>query len=191
MYHSKCNQLLNEPEIRFAGIIDKDGKLISGGFKQGITPHEGDETRLQSFMEFVSKASIRKEYDESLGPINYLAARRDKAVLVSFPFPISRILLLVSAEPTVNVESLAKKVVTVFTDVGDSTNGPHDYQLDKNNQNNNVKKNDSAVVFLSNGFEIDLDLLKKKNKITFDYDDKIYEIAYSPKGIDFIEVLDN
>ncbi len=117
LYAEKCNSLLQESEIRFAGIVNKDGKLIAGGFKEGITPYENDETKLQSFFEFVSKASIRKELDESLGPINYLAARRDKAVLVSFPFPITQILLLISAEPTVNIESLAKKVVEIFTDV--------------------------------------------------------------------------
>jgi hypothetical protein len=117
LYDKKCDQLLGESEIRFAGIVDKDGQLVAGGFKKSITPHEGDETKLNSFLEFVSKASIRKEYDESLGPINYLAARRDKAVLVSFPFPITQILLLISAEPSANIESLAKKVVEIFTDV--------------------------------------------------------------------------
>lgn len=117
LYGEKCGQLLKESEIRFAGIVDNDGKLIAGGFKEGLVPYEHDETKLQTFLEFVSKASIRKEFDESLGPINYLAARRDKAVLVSFPFPITKILLLISAEPTVNIESLAKKVVEIFTDV--------------------------------------------------------------------------
>ena len=117
LYNQKCNQLLEEEEIRFAGIVDKNGQLVTGGFKEGLVPYENDETKLQSFFDFVSKASIRKEFDESLGPINYLAARRDKAVLVSFPFPISKILLLISAEPTVNIESLAKKVVEIFTDV--------------------------------------------------------------------------
>ena len=117
IYDEKCKKLLNEKEIRFAGIINEDGKLISGGFKEGLTPLEDDETKLQSFMEFVSKVSIRKEFDESLGPINYLAARRDKAVLVSFPFPVSKILLLISAEPTADIENLAAKVVDIFTDV--------------------------------------------------------------------------
>jgi len=117
LYGEKCNHLLGESEIRFAGIVDKNGKLIAGGFKEGITPYENDETKLQSFFEFVSKASIRKEFDESLGPINYIAARRDKAVLVSFPFPVTQILLLISAEPTVNIEILAKKVIQIFTDV--------------------------------------------------------------------------
>ncbi len=117
LYDEKCNHLLGESEIRFEGIVDKDGKLVAGGFKEGITPYENDETKLQAFFEFVSKASIRKEFDESLGPINYIAARRDKAVLVSFPFPVTQILLLISAEPTVNIESLAKKVIQMFTDV--------------------------------------------------------------------------
>ena len=117
IYDEKCKILLDAKEIRFAGIINENGKLISGGFKKGLTPLEDDETKLQSFMEFVSKVSIRKEFDESLGPINYLAARRDKAVLVSFPFPVSKILLLISAEPTADIENLATKVVDIFTGV--------------------------------------------------------------------------
>ena len=123
LYGEKCDQLLKESEIRFAGIVDKTGKLVAGGFKEGRVPYEGDETKLQSFFDFVAKASIRKEFDESLGPINYLAARRDKAVLVSFPFPITQILLLISAEPTVNIEKLARKVVEIFTDVSKKMTG--------------------------------------------------------------------
>lgn len=118
LYAEKCIKLQQESEIRFAGIVDKDGRLIAGGFKDGLVPYEGDETRLHAFFEFVSKVSIRKEYDKSLGPINYLAARRDKAVLVSFPFPVSQILLLISAEPTANIESLAEKVVGIFAQEG-------------------------------------------------------------------------
>jgi len=117
LYDEKCKDLLKEPEIRFAGIINKQGRLVLGGFKEGLAPYENDETKLQAFYNFVSKASIRKEFDESLGPINYIAARRDKAVLVSFPFPNSQILLLISAEPSINIEDLAKKVVEIFTSV--------------------------------------------------------------------------
>lgn len=117
IYDDKCKKLLQEDEIRFAGIINQDGELIYGGFKEGLTPLENDEAKLKSFMEFVSKASIRKEFDQSLGPINYLAARRDKAVLISFPFPLSKIVLLISAEPSVEIEKLAAKVVEIFSGV--------------------------------------------------------------------------
>ncbi len=115
IYNDKCNLLLAESDIRFAGLVNDEGNLISGGFKEGLIPLEKDEDKLKSFMEFVSKASIRKEFDQSLGPINYLAARRDKAVLVSFPFPITKIVLLISAEPTVDIEKLAQKVVEIFS----------------------------------------------------------------------------
>ena len=84
IYENNCNELLEENYIRFAGIIDVRGNLIFGGFKKEIKPLEEDEIKLQMFMEFVSKLSTRKEYDKSLGPINYLAARRDKVVLISF-----------------------------------------------------------------------------------------------------------
>ena len=117
IYDNKCQKMLDEDEIRFAGIINEDGKLVSGGFKKDITPLESDEAKLKSFMEFVSKVTIRKEYDESLGPINYLAARRDKAVLVSFPFPVSKFVLLISANPSVDIEQLAAKVVDIFSGV--------------------------------------------------------------------------
>jgi len=116
-YEEKCENLLKRGEIRFAGIIDEGGKLVSGGFKKDIRPFADDENTLNSFMEFASKFSLRKEFDKTLGPINYLAARRDKLVLISFPFPVSKIILLISAEPTVDIEELAKQVVTIFSDV--------------------------------------------------------------------------
>jgi len=116
-YDDKCQKILEEEEIRFAGIINESGNLVSGGFKKEIIPLEDDKAKLKSFMEFVSKVSIRKEYDETLGPINYLAARRDKAVLVSFPFPVSKFVLLISANPSVDIEKLATRVMDIFSSV--------------------------------------------------------------------------
>src|SRR3989338_6438875 len=110
-YESKCKNLTREKNVRFAGIIDETGKLVAGGFKEGLEPLEGSESKLHEFMEFVSRVTLRKEFDKTLGPINYLAARRDKLVLVSFPFPISNFVLLISAEPTVDIEKLANTVV--------------------------------------------------------------------------------
>ena len=114
IYDVRCKDLLDEDEIRFAGIINEAGNLICGGFKKGLLPLESDQAKLESFMKFVSKISLRKEYDDSLGPINFLVARRDKIVLISFPFPLNRILLLISAKPSVNIENLASKVIKIF-----------------------------------------------------------------------------
>ena len=114
IYDVRCKDLLDEDGVRFAGIINETGNLIYGGFKKGLLPLESDPKKLDSFMKFVSEISLRKEYQDSLGPINYLIARRDKIVLISFPFPLNNILLLISAERSVDIENLASKVVKIF-----------------------------------------------------------------------------
>jgi hypothetical protein len=114
IYDVRCKDLLDEDGVRFAGIINETGNLIYGGFKKGLLPLVSDPKKLDSFMKFVSEISLRKEYQDSLGPINYLIARRDKIVLISFPFPLNNILLLISAERSVNIENLASKVVKIF-----------------------------------------------------------------------------
>ncbi len=114
IYDKRCKDLLDEDEIRFAGIINEAGNLLCGGFKKGLLRLESDQAKLESFMKSVSKISLRTEYDDNLGSINYLVARRDKIVLISFPFPLNKIILLISAERSVNIENLASKVVKIF-----------------------------------------------------------------------------
>ncbi len=114
IYEIRCKDLLDEDGVRFAGIINEAGNLIYGGFKKGVLPLESDEVKLEAILKFISEISLRKEHDDNLGPINYLVARRDKIVLISFPFPLNKIILLISAEPSVNIENLASKVVKIF-----------------------------------------------------------------------------
>lgn len=113
-YDKKCKKLCEEKEIRFAGIVDENGKLVAGGFKKGLVPLERDEQRLEEFMRFVSQVSLLKSFDDTLGPTCYIAARREKVILISFPFPLSKILLLISAEPTIDIEKLASHIVNIF-----------------------------------------------------------------------------
>jgi hypothetical protein len=111
-HDAKCKQLTEEKEIRFAAIVDSDGMIVAGGFKKGIIPLEKDKLRLEEFMEFAYEISHRKSFDDSLGPINYIAARRDKIVLISFP--LTDLTLLISADHTLDIEKLAGHIVSVF-----------------------------------------------------------------------------
>ncbi len=60
-FEQKCDRLLELDEIRFAGLINKMGRLVAGGFKKGITPLEDDAERMsawnqsQVFNAFVEK----------------------------------------------------------------------------------------------------------------------------------------
>jgi hypothetical protein len=98
-------------------VIDGNGKKIAGGFKDGITPFEGDEQKLQDFFKIAVELSSKNDnFSRSLGALNYIASRRDKVILISFPFPLSEKILLVSAEPSLEIEKLASKIVNIFSD---------------------------------------------------------------------------
>jgi len=108
----KCKALVEENEIRFAGLINCMGKLIVGCFKPGIKPLEDDAELQKMYMELALRVSMRKEFDYSLGPVKYAASRRQKALMISFP--INSNVLLISTEPNVDIDLTAKKVMKIM-----------------------------------------------------------------------------
>jgi len=111
-YDQKCELLLKEPEVRFAGIIDKMGNLIAGGFKDGIKPLE-DETEIRTmFMEVALRVATRSDFDQSLGEVEYSASRRKKVVVLSFP--LGKEILLLSTDKNVDIDKTARKIMKIF-----------------------------------------------------------------------------
>ena len=112
IYDQKCKNLLEHDEIRFAGLINSMGHLVAGGFKSGIAPLVDDAERQKMYMELALRVSMRKEFDYSLGPVKYAASRREKAVMLSFP--VNSNILLVSAEPNVDIDKTANKIMKLL-----------------------------------------------------------------------------
>ncbi len=108
LFEKKCQNLLAEPEIRFAGLINPMGNLVAGGMKNGLKPLEDDADMRKLYMELILRVSTRQEFDQSLGQVEYSASRRKKAVVISFP--IDNKVLLVSANTDVDIEATAKKI---------------------------------------------------------------------------------
>ena len=112
VFQKKCDLLLQDDEVRFAGLINNMGKLVAGGFKEGISPYEDEAERQKMFMELALRVSMRMEFDYTLGPVKYSASRREKVVMMSFP--INNNVLMISATPSIDIEKLAKKVLKVI-----------------------------------------------------------------------------
>ncbi len=87
------------------------GRLVAGGFKEGISPLEDEAERRKMYMELALRVSMRMEFDYTLGPVKYSASRREKAVMMSFP--LNNNVLLVSTEPSVDIEKFAQKVLKI------------------------------------------------------------------------------
>jgi hypothetical protein len=105
----KCELLLKEPEIRFAGFLDMMGNLLVGSFRNGIKPLKNEQDRKKMFIEAVLRIRTRQDFDENLGPVKYAAARRQN--VVTFTFLLDDKVLFVSAEPNVDIDKTAYKII--------------------------------------------------------------------------------
>ena len=112
LFDQKCKKLLQEKEIRFAGLINSMGRLVAGGFKEGIKPLEDDAEMQKMYMELALRVSMRREFDYSLGPVKYSASKREKAVMMSFP--INNSVLLISTEPDSDIDVTANKIMKLI-----------------------------------------------------------------------------
>jgi hypothetical protein len=104
---NKCRELFRDDRIRFVGIINNMGKLIAGGFNKGIIPTETEEQRRMLYIQMALEIAMRKDFDETLDKINYIATNRDNVLMVSIP--MNNYLVLISAEPTATPEEIIKK----------------------------------------------------------------------------------
>ena len=112
LFDQKCKKLLQEKEIRFAGLINNMGRLVAGGFKEEVKPLEDNAERQKMYMELALRVSMRKEFDYTLGPVKYTASRREKAIMMSFPLDSN--VMLVSTEPNVDIDKTAKKIMKII-----------------------------------------------------------------------------
>ena len=107
-----CSEILEDPNIRFAGAINTLGHLFAGGFKQGVVPHESDEKQRMMYMQIVLDISMRQDFDDSLGEIEHITSKRKNAMMISIPK--NGYLLLISAEPHSNDEKIIRKINQIY-----------------------------------------------------------------------------
>ncbi len=108
-YERRCQDILEDDEVRFAGLLDEFGKLLAGGYKQNINPRLTEEQHDSVCKELASRVAKRKKYDAELGRVKYSASRREHVVIMSFP--IYEKVIIVVAEPHVNIDRLAFRII--------------------------------------------------------------------------------
>ncbi len=108
-YEKRCQEILADEEVRFAGLLDDSGKLLVGGYKPNINPRLTEEQQDAVCKEVASRIAKRKKYDKELGRVKYSASRREHIVIMSFP--IYEKAVLVVAEPNVNIDRLAFRII--------------------------------------------------------------------------------
>ncbi len=112
LFKQKVDKIISEKEIRFVGFVNMQGDLVNGKFREDVVPFENDEDQQRIFRELALRISTRKKFDYSMGAVKYSASRREKLVMMSFP--LKNMILLITAEPNVNIDRLAYKIIQIL-----------------------------------------------------------------------------
>ena len=112
LFEQILDEIISEKEIRFVGFVDMEGGLVKSKLRKGIIPFENDEEQQKIFRELALRISTRKDFDYSMGAVKYSASRREKLVMMSFP--LKNMILLITAEPNVNIDRLAYRIIQIF-----------------------------------------------------------------------------
>ncbi len=86
-----CDSILNaDKAVRFAGVINSEGKLLIGRYRSDIPSplikaNSEDDTKATSFYSAYQALAINKKFESDLGQIRFQMTEFDKVTLVSVP----------------------------------------------------------------------------------------------------------
>lgn len=99
--------------IRFAGVLDKNGQLVSGGYKDGLTTHlQSDEAKM-SFHYASHSWENRKNLSHRVGKEKFAIIEFEKVKHISIPVDAQNILLM-SVGPETNHDQIVKGVLSLI-----------------------------------------------------------------------------
>ena len=110
-----CQRLMETDKINHVGVINPLGRLIAGGYKEGVDSPLNDEKVRMTYMQMQLDFNMRKELDEILGPIDYIASRRQSSLVISVP--VRNNLVLIFAEPDADDKKIIKRAEELFDDI--------------------------------------------------------------------------
>jgi len=107
-----AHDIIELENVRFAGLIDKQGNLFAGGFKKGIVPLEDDSERRSTYVKLALESCLRNDFNDSLGKFRYSTISREKVSIITMN--VCDHLLLVFTEPDLDLHTLAGRIQSLI-----------------------------------------------------------------------------
>ena len=112
-----CHRLCNKPKVRFCGVINPLGRLVTGSFRDGIKPLDNEDQRQMMYIQSYLEMSMKREFDDTLGNVNFIITYRDNIALITIPMR-QNYLLLMSVERNAEIEQIVKNTINIFENNG-------------------------------------------------------------------------
>lgn len=111
-----CRKIIDiDRNIRFVGVINNNGRLITGAVKDNIQFYVDERDREMLFMEAALRTRMLLEFDSSLGPMNFSIYHRKN--VITMEFPIENETLYVSAEKDFDLNKIPFNILEILRQV--------------------------------------------------------------------------
>lgn len=108
-----CKQVFEiDSRIRFAGWVNENGKLVTGGMRPGFKSLSDSTDNEMIFMELSMAARMRKDLDRTLGAVKFVMLYRD--MLIIMIFPVNDSIFVISVKKEVDFSKLPFKILEVI-----------------------------------------------------------------------------
>lgn len=98
-----CNEIFAvDKNIRFVGIVNKEGEVIEGGFRKGIEPLLDQSEEQDMYVQSLSNISFFQSFSEKFGPVDYLLIRQKKITMMTFPYRADILCISVSSQSDID-----------------------------------------------------------------------------------------
>ena len=101
-----------DPHIRFVGIINHHGKLITGSVQKNIKLQVNQNECEMLYMEATLRMKMRQEFDHCLGPVNFAMSHRRNFIITKYPF--GNELVYVSADENFEFARIPFEVIGIL-----------------------------------------------------------------------------
>src|SRR6188472_2775971 len=107
-----CNDIFAlDPNIRFAGIVNKMGTLIAGGMRQSIKPMENEVDSSKLYLESALRSEMRKDFDKE-----FSFSEREKIKIASFPLHNDHLLRVSIEKQEKSHEKIIENTLKIIRD---------------------------------------------------------------------------
>ena len=121
-YNNKLEKICSDifalnPNIRFAGIVNKMGTLVAGGMRQNVKPMEDVVDSSKLYLESALRSEMRKDFDKEFGKTIYSFSEREKIKVASFPLQNDHLLRVSIEKQEKSHQKIIDNILKIIRDL--------------------------------------------------------------------------
>jgi hypothetical protein len=109
-----CEDIIRlDTNIRFAGIVNKKGEVVEGGYKEGVEPLLNGPDEQEMYELSLSNMTLLRDFSDRLGKVKYNITEHQKIVLMTFPLEDG--ILCLSVNSSANIDKIKRSILDIIS----------------------------------------------------------------------------